>query len=52
LTYEALAIIKATEGAGDEEGAGDKEGAGDEVITLLVSLSLFSLRLIRCIFAR
>jgi hypothetical protein len=54
VACEALVIINAIKGAGEEEdaGVGEKEGAGDKVTTLLIPLSLSSLRLIRCTFDR
>jgi hypothetical protein len=52
VACEAMVIIAATEGAGEEEGVGEEEGAGEEVTTLFISLSLSSLRLIRCTFNR
>jgi hypothetical protein len=45
VACEAVVIINATEGVGEEKGVGEEEGAGDEV-------SSSSLRLIRCTFDR
>jgi hypothetical protein len=44
--FNAVVIIAATKGAGEEE------GVGKEVTILLISLSASSLRLIRCAFDR
>jgi hypothetical protein len=45
-------IIAAIKGVREEEGAGEEKGVGEKAIILLVSLSLSSLRLIRCAFDR
>jgi hypothetical protein len=47
-----MAIINVEEGVGSKEGVSNEEGVGDKVTILLISLSLSSLRLIRCIFNR
>jgi hypothetical protein len=46
VAYKAVVIITAIKGVGEEE------DVSEEVATLLISLSLSSLRLIRCIFNR
>jgi hypothetical protein len=40
------------EGVGEEKGAGEEKSVGEKVTILLISLSLSSLRLIRCAFDR
>jgi hypothetical protein len=52
VACEAVVIITITKGAGEEEGVSEEEGAGEKVTALFISLSLSSLRLIRCTFNR
>jgi hypothetical protein len=58
VACEALVIINVIKGVGEEkdvsekEGVNEKKNVSDKIIILLIPLSLFSLRLIRCIFDR